>query len=113
MGDLYGLAIDYQASRALLHPSRKNTMGGVELGQVRHAGQVGRLVDGYDLEEAFERRFVQRPEQASAYAAITIDCQTYRAAHGAFSILLKMVTLPCLVHAGQEQDTAYILNFTT
>src|SRR3546814_8841636 len=73
---LNGVAIDHQTILGLLSLAGKNAVCGVELGQIRHGLQVGRLVDGNDLERIAQGRLVKGPQYTAAYAAITVDCQT-------------------------------------
>lgn len=82
MGDRDFATVDPQARLTRLHRSRKNAVGGIELREVRHGGEVGRFVDCNDFDEIVQAQFVQRTQHAATDSAIAVDGDAQRGMGG-------------------------------
>jgi hypothetical protein len=70
------LAVDQQGVIFNFDGAGKAAMGRVETGQVGHAVQLGRFVDGDYLQAVGHRRLLQRAQKATADAAVSVDGKT-------------------------------------
>jgi len=73
MADADGVAVDQQLAVNGFDQPGKAAVRRVVAGQVGHALQIGRLIDGDDPEIVRSRRFQQGPQETAADAAVAVD----------------------------------------